>query len=152
MTVRHRFTIFDVKKITARAPFHQHGVTDVGALINNHILVLWRAITRLWPKSNSFEVRAWINRPVSQIRVPPAACREPAGSYSRLLEVLYVFEHKTQYFYSMLHIPALRYFDISVTCPHRFHRVKLVIIPPCLYSNNICEILLYNHQLVVITF
>ena len=31
------------------------------------------------------------------MRVPLVACREPAGSYKRLLEVLYVFERKMQY-------------------------------------------------------
>ena len=35
-------------------------------------------------------------------------------------------------------------FDISIICPHRFHRVKFVLIPHDLYSSNICEILLYN--------
>ena len=30
----------------------------------------------------------------------------------------------------MLHIPALWYFGTSVTYPPRFHRVKLVVIPP----------------------
>ena len=32
---------------------------------------------------------------VSQMRAPLEACRETAGSYNRLLDVLYVFEHKT---------------------------------------------------------
>ena len=32
------------------------------------------------------------------MRVSLTACREPAGSYNRLREMLYVFEHKTQYF------------------------------------------------------
>ena len=34
--------------------------------------------------------------------------------------------------------------------PQGFHRVKFVIIPHALYSSNICEILLYNRQLVVL--
>ena len=34
------------------------------------------------------------------MRMPLVACREPAGSYNRLLEVLYVFEHKMQYLLS----------------------------------------------------
>ena len=38
-----------------------------------------------------------INRLVSQMRAPLAACREPAGKLWQLCEVLYVFEHKTQY-------------------------------------------------------
>ena len=28
---------------------------------------------------------------------PLAACHEPPGSYNRLFDVLYVFEHKTEY-------------------------------------------------------
>ena len=35
------------------------------------------------------------NRRVSQMPVPPAACRKIAGTYNRLLNVLYVFEHET---------------------------------------------------------
>ena len=31
------------------------------------------------------------------MRAPLAACREPAGKLWQLCEVLYVFEHKTQY-------------------------------------------------------
>ena len=49
------------------------------------------------------------NRPVSQMRVPLTACRQPAGSYdkpTRLLGVLYVFEHKTQYI--LIHDPYTR--------------------------------------------
>ena len=30
----------------------------------------------------------------------------------------------------MLHIPALWYFDTSITCPQWFRRVKFVLIPP----------------------
>ena len=43
------------------------------------------------------------NRHVSQMRVPLVAYREPEGSYSRLLELLFVFEHKTQY--TLIHAP-----------------------------------------------
>ena len=31
----------------------------------------------------------------------------------------------------MLHLPALWYFHMSVICPHRFHRVRFISIPPC---------------------
>ena len=31
------------------------------------------------------------------MHVPLEACREPAVSYNRLLELVHVFEHKTQY-------------------------------------------------------
>ena len=55
----------------------------------------------------------------------------------------------------MLHTPALRHFDIHVhvlvTYPQGFHRFKFVIIPSCLNSKDICKILLYNGQLVVLT-
>ena len=43
------------------------------------------------------------NRLVSQIRAPLAAGREPAGKLWQLCKVLYVFEHKTQYF--LIHAP-----------------------------------------------
>ena len=46
------------------------------------------------------------NRHVSQMRVPLVAYHEPAESYSRLLELLYVFEHKTQYI--LFHAPYAR--------------------------------------------
>ena len=136
------------------------------------------------------------------MRAPLVACREPTGSYNRLFEVLYVFEHKTQYIalwfsgtplewpgkfhksckiwsVSMHHslqimfiLPLMPghlfwkatfflggfyrgvplYFDISVICPHRFRIVKFVIIPHDLDNSNICEILLYKRQLVVIMY
>ena len=47
----------------------------------------------------------------------------------------------------MLHILALWYFDITGICPHRFCIFKY---PHVSYSSNICEILFYNRQLVVI--
>ena len=50
----------------------------------------------------------------------------------------------------MPHTPAPWYFVISVIHHQGFHRVKFVIIPHTLYSRNICEILLYNWQLVVL--
>ena len=43
---------------------------------------------------------------VSQMRDPLEDCREPAWSYNRLLDVLYVFEHKTQYL--LIHAPYTR--------------------------------------------
>ena len=71
-------------------------------------------------------------RRLSHMRVSLAACREPAGSYNRLLQELYVFNIKRNIFHSMIHIPPLWYFDfIWVIYPHRFHRVKFFIIPPC---------------------
>ena len=41
-------------------------------------------------------VCAHTNRPISQMRAPLAACREPAGKLWQLCNVLYVFEHKAQ--------------------------------------------------------
>ena len=38
---------------------------------------------------------------------------------------------KSNIFRAMLHIPALRYFDVSVIHPQGFHWVKFVIIPRC---------------------
>ena len=38
------------------------------------------------------------NKPVSQMRVLLAACRDPAGSYNRLSYVLYVFNIKRNIF------------------------------------------------------
>ena len=52
------------------------------------------------------------------MRVPLAACGEPAGSYNRLFEVLYAFEHKTQYI--LVHdpyTPIVVFWHISIM-PH----------------------------------
>ena len=40
------------------------------------------------------------------MRAPLAACHEPAGKLWQLCEVLYVFEHKTQYLF--IHAPFTR--------------------------------------------
>ena len=58
------------------------------------------------------------NRRVSQMRAPIAACREPVGSYNRLLDMLYVFEHKMQYL--LIHAPYTRvvvFWQVSNTPP-----------------------------------
>ena len=63
------------------------------------------------------------------MRLSQSACREPAGSYNRLLKVLSVFEHKTQYL--SVHDPyttIVVFWHIN-NMPHRFRRVKFVIIP-----------------------
>ena len=86
------------------------------------------------------------------MRVSLAACHEPAGSYNRLLEVLYVFEHKTQYL--SVHDPhtPLWYFDISVICTHKFRSwVKFVIIPHVLYSCNIVMMMSSNGNIFRVT-
>ena len=45
----------------------------------------------------------YIKRLVSQTRAPLAACCQPAENFNRLREVLYVYEHKTQYI--LIHAP-----------------------------------------------
>ena len=49
----------------------------------------------------------------------------------------------------MLPIPALWYLDTSVIYPNESNESNLLWYPHILYSNNICEILLYNRQLVI---
>ena len=74
----------------------------------------------------------------------PSGLSRTSRKLWHLCKVLYVLEHKTQYLWSMCHLPALWYFDISVIRPHRFCWVKFVLIPPCFvlqqYLWNICEI------------
>ena len=80
-----------------------------------------------------------------------AACREPTGSYDKTTRTAICFEHKTQY--PLIRAPYTRivvFWHIS-NIPPWFRRVKLVVMPHVLYNSNICEILLYNRQLVVIT-
>ena len=70
------------------------------------------------------------NRCISQMQVPLAPCRVPAGSYDRLLNVLYGFEHKTHISFN----PCPLYPHCGIlTCnmPHTFGKVKFVIISPC---------------------
>ena len=91
-----------------------------------------------------------VRQQVSQMQVPLTTCPKPAGSYNRMhetCEMLYVFEHKTEYL--SIHGP-LWYFDISA--PIDFVESNLLLYPHVLYSSNICEILLYNHQLVVLMY
>ena len=92
------------------------------------------------------------NKWVSTMRAPIMFFCEPAGSYKKLLDVLYVFEHKTQY--RLIHAPytnIVAFWHIS-NMLHISRRVKYVIIPHVLYNSNICKILLYNRQLIVITY
>ena len=46
------------------------------------------------------------NTQVSQMQVSTVACCKPAGSYNRLPNVLYIFEHKMQY--PLIHTPYTR--------------------------------------------
>ena len=69
------------------------------------------------------------NTPVSQMRVPLAACHEPAGKLWPLCKVLYI----TQYL--LIHAPFTCiyigvFWHIS-NMPHRFRRIKFVFILPC---------------------
>ena len=42
------------------------------------------------------------------------------------------------------HTPAPWHFDMSATFPQDFHRFNFFTLPPCLYSSNISEIMLYT--------
>ena len=103
------------------------------------------------------------NKPGSQILALLAACRKVALHYNTLPKLLYVFEHKTKFV--LIHAPYTRivvFWHISKMHPGLVWvnnlqsssndfgesnlRLKFV-----LYSSNICEILLYNQQLDVIT-
>ena len=64
---------------------------------------------------------------IDSFQMPLAACRESAGKLWELCKVLYVLNRKRNI---MLHIPALWYFDTSVTYPQRFRWVKFVLIVP----------------------
>ena len=58
------------------------------------------------------------------MRAPLAACREPAGIYSRLPDVLYVFEHKAQYL--LFHTPETHivvFWDIINMPPLHSHSI-----------------------------
>ena len=57
---------------------------------------------------------------------PLAACREPAGKLWQLWDVLYVFEHKTQYL--LIHAPFTR----NVACGH------IDNVPPMIAYSQIC--------------
>ena len=80
-----------------------------------------------------------------------AACREPAGSYDKTTRTAICLEHKTPYLLIRAPYTCIVIFWHIRNIPPWFRRVKLVVIPPLLYSSNICEILLCNRQLVVIT-
>ena len=69
-----------------------------------------------------------INRWVSQMRALLAACRDLAVDYSTLPQLPYVLNIKRNKWLSMLHIPALWYFDTSVIYPQWRRGVKFVMI------------------------
>ena len=72
------------------------------------------------------------NRPVSQMWALLAACSELAFNYATLPKLLYgfFFYIKRNKFWSMPHIPAMWYFNTSVTYPQWFRGVKFVVISP----------------------
>ena len=84
-------------------------------------------------------------------RRPRADCRETSGKlWQDVLELLYVFEHKTQYL--LIRAPYTRIVVCgNISTPNDFAKSNLSLYPHVFYSSNICEILLYNRQLVVIT-
>ena len=91
------------------------------------------------------------NKLVSQTRAPLAACHEPARKLWHLCNVLYAFEHKKQCL--LIHAPftGIVVFDTSLRAPNDFVEPNFLWYHYILYSSNICEILLYNRQWVVIT-
>ena len=86
------------------------------------ILFQLTSSTQIMAINNTWNSMACINRPVPQMRAPLSARREPAGSYSRLLKVL-----------AICFVIWICY-NTPILC------------------GNICEILLYNRQLVVTTY
>ena len=92
------------------------------------------------------------NKPVSHMLVPLVAWRELALDYNTLPKMLYIFEHKT--YYVLIHAPyahIVAFWHISNITPMISWSKICCNIITFLYSSNICEILLYNRQLVVIT-
>ena len=61
---------------------------------------------------------------------PYVACRKPAGRYDRQRGSLYVFKHKTQYPLIRDQYTCILVFIHISYIPHKFRRVKFVIIPP----------------------
>ena len=72
--------------------------------------------------------------------------------YETLREMLYVFEHKM--WYIVIHIPytgIVVFWHISYI-PTDYVESNFLWYPLVFYNSNIYEILLYSHQLVVITY
>ena len=89
------------------------------------------------------------NKWASQKRAPLAVRREPAVIQNRPPNMLYVFQHKTRYI--PIHAPHTRTmaFWHTVYTPNDFIESNLQWYPHISCGTNICEILLYNRQLVV---
>ena len=86
------------------------------------------------------------------MRATLVASHEPAGKVWQLCKVLYVFELKKQYI--LIHAQFTRiviFRHIGNVTPNEFVKSNLLQYRHVLYSSNICEILLYNRQWVVIT-
>ena len=127
---------------------------EVKACMGNYIPLFYIDLAMLKPstwlsKAKQVSLNSII-RPVSQIRGPWGGCREPVGGDDKTTWTAVCFEHKTQYL--LIRAPYTRivvFWHIS-NIPPWFRRVKLEYRNG-LYSSNICEILLYKGQLLVIT-
>ena len=128
-----KLVIFKLSHITERYPEHfLWNCPQVNATRPHYRLVNIGSGNGLMPSGTRPQ---WVmvnsNRLVSQMRVPLAACREPAGKLWQLCKVLYVFEHKMHYF--LIHAPftcTVVFWHVSIMA-HRFRRVTFVLIPPC---------------------
>ena len=83
------------------------------------------------------------------MRAPLVARHKPGGAKTDH-QRCYMFLNRKRSI--VIHAPYTHTvaFDVSVTYPQGFHRLKFVIIPRVLYSSNIYEILLYDWQSVVL--
>ena len=118
-----RFTcIFTVVNIVHWAVIHKYSNDLRVTFAHGMVSYAWKAgrinaqhwtfcSLLIWDTMSFFSIP---NRRVSQIRPPLAVCREPAGNYNRLPDMLYVFEHKTQYL--LIHAPYTRW---PVDSPHK---------------------------------
>ena len=88
---------------------------------------------------------------VSQMRALLATCRKPVGIITDCPKCYMFLNIKRYTIYSMPHKAALWYFDIAAIYPQDIVGSNLLQYLHVLYSTNVCELLLYNRQLVVIT-
>ena len=81
-----------------------------------------------------------------------AACREPAGSYDKTTRSAKCFEHKTQYLFIRATYTRIVVFWHISNIPPMISQSQISCNTQTFYiKSNVCEILLYNRQLVVIT-
>ena len=79
------------------------------------------------------------------------ACREPAGSYDKTTRTATCFEHKTQYLLIRAPYTLIVVFWHISKIPPMIGQSQISCNIPTFFINYICEILLYNWQLVVVT-